>query len=113
MGTSGVPCRAIQGGILSPPREEGILGPPGVPSLRGGMLARAVVPTESRPGAPLTPDSPGVFLAPVMLFHALFLRIHRELCSHMERIWDNNVVAFRMVWNPGIRLVGLEGFPYF
>lgn len=58
---------------------------------RGGMRTRAVVPTESRAGAShLAPGCPDVFLAPAMLFHILFLRIHRKLHSHMEHIWDNN-----------------------
>lgn len=49
-------------------------------------------------GAPhLTPDCPDVFLTPVILFHILFLRIHRELCSYMKCIWDNNIVAYIMV----------------
>lgn len=57
-----------------------------------------MVPVESQAGAShLTSDCPGVFLAPLMLFHVLFLRIHRKLCSHMERRWDNNTVAFIMV----------------
>lgn len=87
------PYRAILGGILRPPEGGENSQPSGGPEPSGRE-----VPTESRAGAPhFTPACPGVFLAPVMIFHILLLRIHRELCSRVERIWDNNIVAFIMV----------------